>query len=382
MYECVRKLGEIASPKGGSGFPKKYQGKKEGQYPFFKVSDMNLAGNEIYMNHAANYVDDADLAAMKAKVYPAGTIVFPKIGGAISTNKKRLLTCDAIFDNNVMGVVPNAGISSEYIYKFFVSLDLYDLSNKAALPSITASSVSELEIPLPPIPEQQRIVAILDQAFADIEKARANAEKNLKNARELFDSYLNQVFSQRGEGWINVPFSQCFKLTSGNSLTSKNMIAGDFPVYGGNEIAGMHNEFNLQGDNVIIGRVGALCGNARYIQQKIWLTDNAFKIVDFKYNFDNTFLTYLLNFKKLRNLARQAAQPVISNSSLKDLALDFPISIEEQRAISRRADWLFQETRKLTNVYINKQKALDELKKSLLQKAFSGELTKTEGHAA
>ena len=201
MYECVRKLGEIASPKGGSGFPKKYQGKKEGQYPFFKVSDMNLAGNEIYMNHAANYVDDADLAAMKAKVYPAGTIVFPKIGGAISTNKKRLLTCDAIFDNNVMGVVPNAGISSEYIYKFFVSLDLYDLSNKAALPSITAGSVSELEIPLPPIPEQQRIVAILDQAFADIEKARANAEKNLKNARELFDSYLNQVFSQRGEGW-------------------------------------------------------------------------------------------------------------------------------------------------------------------------------------
>ena len=57
-----------------------------------------------------------------------------------------------------------------------------------------------LQIPLPPIPEQQRIVAILDQAFADIEKARANAEKNLKNARELFDSYLNQVFSQRGEG--------------------------------------------------------------------------------------------------------------------------------------------------------------------------------------
>ena len=252
----------------------------------------------------------------------------------------------------------------------------------ATTPHLYQREIKEFPVPIPELSEQQRIVAILDQAFADIEKARVNAEKNLKNARELFDSYLQQVFSQRGEGWVNVPFSQCFKLTSGDNLTSKNMIAGDFPVYGGNEIAGMHNEFNLHGDNVIIGRVGALCGNARHIQKKIWLTDNAFKIVDFKYDFDNAFLTYMLNFKKLRNLARQAAQPVISNSSLKDLALDFPISIEEQRAISSRADWLFQETSKLTSVYINKQKSLDELKKSLLQKAFSGELTKTEGMVA
>ena len=133
MEWMVKQLGAVASVAGGSSFPKKYQGKSSGKYPFFKVSDMNASGNEVYMNHAANYVDDDDLATMKAKYHPAGTIVFPKVGGAIVTNKKRLLTCDAFFDNNVMGVSPKSGLSSEFIYKFFLSLDLYDLSNKASI---------------------------------------------------------------------------------------------------------------------------------------------------------------------------------------------------------------------------------------------------------
>ena len=83
------------------------------------------------------------------------------------------------------------------------------------------------------------------------------------------------------------------------------MVGGDYPVFGGNGIAGMHNDFNLEGHNVIVGRVGALCGNVRLIKEKIWLTDNAFKIVDFKVEFDSMFLTYLLNFKNLRSLAQR-----------------------------------------------------------------------------
>jgi type I restriction enzyme, S subunit len=119
------------------------------------------------------------------------------------------------------------------------------------------------------------------------------------------------------------------------------MKGGIYPVYGGNRIAGMHNEFNLSGDNVIIGRVGALCGNARHIKEQIWQTDNAFKVVDFKYEFDNAFLTYILNYKELRKLARQAAQPVISNSSLKDLELNFPVSVIEQKRIVTILDETF-----------------------------------------
>lgn len=143
------------------------------------------------------------------------------------------------------------------------------------------------------------------------------------------------------EGWVEKKFSECFRLRSGDGLTSKAMVEGVYPVYGGNGIAGMHNEFNLSGDNVVIGRVGALCGIARHITENIWLTDNAFKIVDFKYELANDFLTYLLNYKNLRSLARQAAQPVISNSSLKDLVLNFPVSVAEQKRIVAILDEAF-----------------------------------------
>ena len=109
MWKTI-KLDDIAKPVGGSGFPKKYQGKKEGEIPFFKVSDMNLPENDKYMYSANNFVSRETLKEMKAKTFPAGTIIFPKIGGAISTNKKRILTRTSAFDNNVMGLIPSEKI--------------------------------------------------------------------------------------------------------------------------------------------------------------------------------------------------------------------------------------------------------------------------------
>ena len=259
-------------------------------------------------------------------------------------------------------------------YLFRGGIDISQAITGAAQPQITRTNLSPLKISYPTsIIEQQRIVAILDEAFEAITAARANAEQNRQNARTLFESHLQSVFSQRGEGWVERPLSECFRLKSGDSLTSKQMEAGEYPVYGGNGIAGTHNAFNLSGDNVIIGRVGALCGNARNVMEKIWLTDNAFKVVDFSYEFDNAFLAYLLNFKNLRSLARQSAQPVISNSSLKDLMLNFPV-LPEQRRIAIQLDDLSFETQLLESLYQRKIVALDELKQSLLQQAFSGQL--------
>ena len=87
--------------------------------------------------------------------------------------------------------------------------------------------------------------------------------------------------------WISAKLKDCFKLKSGDNLTAKKMVPGEYPVFGGNNQAGTHNDFNLSGDNVIVGRVGALCGNARHFNENIWLTDNAFKITQHKFDFDN-----------------------------------------------------------------------------------------------
>ena len=111
------------------------------------------------------------------------------------------------------------------------------------------------------------------------------------------------------------------------------------------------------------------------VDENIWLTDNAFLITDYKFDFDKSFLAYLLNFKNLRNYSRQAAQPVISNSSLNDVEISFPKTTVEQQTIVHQLDALRIETKKLEIAYKKKIVDLDELRKSILQKAFAGELT-------
>lgn len=292
-----------------------------------------------------------------------------------------------IINQALLKLTPKNDLSPKFLKLWMESRNFQEqiesLSQGAAIKNMASVKIlKEIRVPTPPIDEQKHIVTTLDQVFADIEKARATAETNLKNARELFDSYMQQVFRQRGEGWVEKKFSECFKLKSGDGLTAKNMVEGPYPVYGGNGIAGTHKDFNLSDESIIIGRVGALCGNARYISEKIWLTDNAFKINDYSFEFDLAFLTYLLNFKKLRSFARQAAQPVISNSSLKDLILHFPKCTRIQNKLAIDIQKIELKVNELEQIYTQKIKVLDELKKSILQKAFSGELTKSKGIAA
>ena len=263
----------------------------------------------------------------------------------------------------------------KFNYYQCLKIDFASYNKGTTIPSLVKSDLLTIPVKYPEsIVEQETIVVKLDQAFVAIDQAKANIEKNIANAKELFQSKLNQIFSQNGDGWVEKTLEKTFKLKSGDGLTSKMMIQdGEYPVYGGNNIAGYYDKFNFE-HGVIVGRVGALCGNARFINEKVWITDNAFKLTEFKYEFDFKFLSYLLNFKNLRSYARQAAQPVISNSSLKDVILNFPNSIETQQQIVNQLDQLQEQTNLLVTKYKQKLANLEELKKSILEKAFKGEL--------
>ncbi len=326
------------------------------------------------------YVEDGSFLAVSAsgcdgrighKEHAKFTPVLSAIGA--QCGKMFLPEEDFTAIKNTITLTPREGVcTGRFLFQLLSHIDLP--KRGAAQPFISKGDIKAFQVSIPTsLTEQQRIVDILDEAFEVIATARANAEQNRHNARALFESHLQSVFSQRGDGWSEAKLSECFRLKSGDALTSKEMISGEYSVYGGNGIAGTHNTFNLSGNNVIIGRVGALCGNARNIEEPIWLTDNAFQVTDLKYDFDYAFLTYLLNFKNLRSLARQSAQPVISNSSLKDLILNFP-NIIEQRNIVIQLDALSNKTQHLESLYQRKIAALDELKQSLLQQAFSGQL--------
>lgn len=190
------KLGDVCKVVSGSGFPKQYQGSRDGNFPFLKVSDMNLAGNEVYITSWNNSVNSEQLAKMKAKTHPAGTVIFPKIGAAIATNKKRILTKEAAFDNNVMGLVPDESIlTSRYLHLWLSERNLSDWASDSELPSMRKSVVEEENILIPSLEEQRRIVEKLDAAFERISAAEVLMRRNLDNVAALQKSILHKYLS-------------------------------------------------------------------------------------------------------------------------------------------------------------------------------------------
>ncbi len=315
----------------------------------------------------------------KKSMLKAGDVLLVQSGhighSAVVTDEHEGHNCHAMI---VISPV-NDAVTGPFLSLFFNSPDMQrsfeGIRSGSTVPHLTCGAVKELQVPVPPLPEQQRIVGILDEAFEGIATAKANAEKNLQNARAIFESHLQSVFTQRGKGWVEKTIAECFKVRSGDFLPAKAMVeSGEFDVYGGNGINGRHDKKNLTGGNIVIGRVGAKCGNVHHVEGDAWVTDNAIYISDYHCPFDLGFLTRLLRLKDLRSRANQMAQPVISYTTIKDVSLAFPASKVTQEKIVRSLDDLEVETQRLASLYTRKLAALDALKKSLLHQAFTGQL--------
>ena len=182
----VVQLGEVASVQSGFGFPKAYQGLADEEIPFLKVSDMNLPGNEIDMWHCNHTVSRTTLSKLKGKALPKGTVIFPKIGAAIATNKKRVLTRDSTYDNNVMGIMPKSEyLVSGFLHTYLTGIDLSDWASNAQPPSMRKTTVERHQIPLPPISEQEFIVAEIEAERELVEGSRRLIERMEGKVREV-----------------------------------------------------------------------------------------------------------------------------------------------------------------------------------------------------
>lgn len=167
---AIQEVAEVAS---GFGFPIDEQGMAGGSIPFLKVSDMNLPGNEIHIKSWNNTVSRDTLQKLGAKSFPKGTVIFPKIGAAIATNKKRILSCESTYDNNVMGIVPGERIVSEFLYALLQEFDLSKWASDSQPPSMRKSVVEAHAFPLPPLEVQKEIVAEVEDYQKVINGARA-----------------------------------------------------------------------------------------------------------------------------------------------------------------------------------------------------------------
>ena len=327
----IKKLGEVCTiERGGSPRPiQAYITESDDGINWIKIGD--ATDGSKYITSTKEKIKPEGMK--KSRFVHKGDFI---LSNSMSFGRPYILAVDGCIHDGWLVIHDDSNrFDKNYLYYYLGSPNIYNEFKRLAVGGVVNNLNSELvrsvNVCIPPREEQERIVAELDCLSGVIEKKR----EQLRELDALAQSIFYQMFGDpitNEKGWEVKKFEDCYKLASGNGLSAKHIIDGDYPVYGGNGIVGYHHEYNLDGNNIIIGRVGALCGNVRNIEGKAFITDNAF-ILTKKIDNDNVFLLHLLRIHNLRKYAREAMQPVISNAGLKNIDIIItPIALQQEFA--------------------------------------------------
>ena len=300
-------------------------------------------------------------------------------------------------DASVLWFENISNVDVRYIeYAFKSDLIMKQVLNKsmgATVGTLTISRARIIKIPIPPREEQKQIVVILDKAFTAIDQAKANIDKNRENAKELFQSKLNAIFSQKGDGWDEKTLGELGKVSMCKRILKKQTTPdGEIPFYkigtfGKEPNAFISKEiydefrskysFPKKGDILLsasgtIGRRVIYNGEPAYFQDSniVWIDNNEELVTN----------EYLYQFYGVCdfNPSKGATISRLYNADLRKLQISFP-SIEEQKVIIPKMMKLSNQTLQIESNYKQKIEDLEELKKSMLKKAFAGALTSPNG---
>ena len=193
----VKKLGEISSVFQGYGFPEKYQGKTNGDIPFYKVSDISFStdkGNK-YILDAKNYIDKETLPLLHAKLIPIGSTIFAKIGEAIRKNNRAITKVPCLIDNNAAAIKAIENISlDEFLFYTMSQIELINYAG-GVVPAVTKTAIESIQVPFPTLPEQQKIASCLSSLDGQISAEQSRLESLSQHKRGL----MQQLFPQEGE---------------------------------------------------------------------------------------------------------------------------------------------------------------------------------------
>ena len=279
------------------------------------------------------------------------------------------------------------------------------ISAGSAQPNLSTEQIKQFTIPIPPLTEQKQIVAILDKAFAAIDQAKVNIEKNIVNAKELFQSKLNEIFSQKGDGWVEKSLGEVCEVLNGYAFKSKDTVEhsstqllrmGNLyknildlsrkPVFYPDRFSETYSIFLLKEGDLIMSLTGTVDKTDYGYTVKIPKTEVKLllnqRIMKIEINEEN-YVTkdYLHNYllssqflSRLYDTASGTRQANLSSRTILTLKIRFPKNIAEQNSLIDSLEIVKKESTKLETIYKQKLANLEELKKSILQKAFKGEL--------
>lgn len=389
-------LGDVATLQAGVGFPMELQGRSSGAYPLAKVRDISRGGRsgKAILSSADHYIDEIDLERLRTKPIPKGSVLFAKIGEAISHNHRVITGCDMLIDNNAMAAIPGPDITSDYLYYYLRSLDFYRLASATTVPALRKSELEKIPIPLPPLPEQRRIAEILDQADALRAKRRAALAQLDSLAQSIFFDLFGDlvsnpkkwplvplptvVYFQEGPGIRNWQFrDQGIKLINvGNIVDGELVIENTKRHLDPAEVEGRYKHFLLNAGDYVVASSGVTWGKIAEVQPwqlPLCLNTSMIRFRPRSEALDKIFLRAFVESQSFRGqilrLITGSAQPNFGPAHLKQVLIPQP-PLSLQRELSRRASAV----EGLKSTYRSSLAKLDGLFASLQSEAFRGEL--------
>jgi type I restriction enzyme S subunit len=403
----IKKLDDLCSIELGKtpyrGDKSFWDVEKETSNVWLSIADMLNTDGDV-VSESKEYITDK--AVKVSKVVKKGTLLlsFKLTLGRLAFAGKDLFTNEAIA---AIQIKNEKVLDKYFLYHFFSFFDWDSASEgdvKVKGKTLNKSKLKEIEVHYPnSLAEQKRIVSILDTAFEAIDKAKINAEQNLKNSKELFESYLQNIFSSKGsalslskgEGWEEKTLSQISNVfgrgkSKHRPRNFEGLYGGEYPFIQTGDIRNCdhyitdysqtYNEMGLAQSKLwpsgtICITIAANIAETGVLTFDACFPDSVIGLVVNESLADRNFVEYLLqSFKsKLQALGKGSAQANLNMGSFENEVFPFP-SVEQQRIIVKQLDDLSKETKRLEAIYQQKLIDLEELKKSLLEKAFKGEL--------
>lgn len=371
----LRKLGEVGYAKSGVGFPEKEQGGLTG-IPFFKVSDMNIDGNENELTIANNYVTDEQISRRKWRVITeVPAIFFAKVGAAVMLNRKRLIRQPFLLDNNTMTYIFNhSQWDSDFGKILFEKIDLTKLTQVGALPSYNSSDVENINIPIPTLPEQETIGSF----FSDLDQLITLHQRKLDMLKEQKKTYLKLLFPAKGQtkpalrfqgfedDWKEVKLGELCDIRTGKLDANAMVENGEYDFYTSGIKKYRIDVAEFEGPAITIAGNGATVGYMHLADGKFNAYQRTYVLTNFKVDRSYIFSEIAKKLPiKIQQEARTGNIPYIVLSMLTELSISIP-TLPEQEAIGTFFQTLDQEIAQVED----KLASLKEMKKTLLRKLF------------
>ena len=193
---------------------------ENGSFPFIRTSDVGKIKKGC-INSTFDYLNKNGIK--KLRLFKKGTILLPKSGASTFLNHRVITEIDSYVSSHLATIKPDEKNIDRFIWYFLITIDAKNLIQDIAYPSLKLSDIKNIQIPIPPLAEQKRIVAVLDKTFTAIDKIKNNTEKNLANTKELWQSYLQQIFNNPKKNWQQKKLGDvCEKLFAGGDVPKNN----------------------------------------------------------------------------------------------------------------------------------------------------------------